>query len=133
MRALCRGQLLCEGATGAPFCAAKGGQVGSYRGHAGICELICSLVSLQAREPRKTRSFECRNLPSRDRFSPDSDTEKPMTQIKRLGAALILSAAVVTPVFAQDARVLVRGSRYGVMQLPRPFYGRSCIQGPGFA
>jgi hypothetical protein len=36
-----------------------------------------------------------------------------MTKIKTLSATIILSAAVITPVFAQDAGVRGPGSRYG--------------------
>jgi hypothetical protein len=41
-----------------------------------------------------------------------------MIKMKALGAAIILSAAVVTPVFAQDAGAIGPGNRYGLE--PRP-------------
>ena len=54
-----------------------------------------------------------------------------MTKMKALGAALILSAAVVTPVFAQHAGAIEPGNRYGlesqVVTYNRsgaPFYAR---------
>jgi hypothetical protein len=37
-----------------------------------------------------------------------------MTKMKALGAAIIFSAAVVTPVFAQDAGAIGPGNRYGL-------------------
>jgi hypothetical protein len=55
-----------------------------------------------------------------------------MTKMKTLSAVIILSAAVATPVFAQDAGVRGPGSRYGLEsqsgprgaynQLNRPLY-----------
>jgi hypothetical protein len=55
-----------------------------------------------------------------------------MTKMKTLRAVIILSAAVATPVFAQDFGVIGPGSRYGLEPRPGPYYGRSCFQGPGF-
>ena len=54
-------------------------------------------------------------------------TEKPngetqMTNMKTLSAVIILSAAVATPVFAQDAGVLGPGSGYGFRPQPGPTY-----------
>jgi hypothetical protein len=40
-----------------------------------------------------------------------SERRNPMTNMKTLGAVIILSAAVATPVFAQDSGVLGSGSR----------------------
>jgi hypothetical protein len=39
-----------------------------------------------------------------------------MIKMKALGAAIILSAAVATPVFAQDAGAIGPGNRYGSLQ-----------------
>jgi hypothetical protein len=41
-----------------------------------------------------------------------------MIKMKALGAALILSAAIVTPVFAQDAGAVGPGNRYGLESRP---------------
>ena len=54
-------------------------------------------------------------------------TEKPngetqMTNMKTLSAVIILSAAVATPVFAQDAGVPGPGSGYGFRPQPGPTY-----------
>ena len=43
----------------------------------------------------------------------DQSRESQMTKMKTLSAVIILSAAVTTPVFAQDAGVRGPGSRYG--------------------
>jgi hypothetical protein len=48
-----------------------------------------------------------------------------MTQLKIVSAALLLSAAIATPVFAQDAAVTGPGSRYGLEPQPGPTYYRS--------
>jgi hypothetical protein len=45
-----------------------------------------------------------------------------MTKMKTLSAVIILSAAVATPVFAQDAGVRGPGSRYGLEPQPGPTY-----------
>ena len=42
----------------------------------------------------------------------------PMIKMKALGAAIILSAAVATPVFAQDAGAIGPGTRYGLESQP---------------
>ena len=55
-----------------------------------------------------------------------------MTNMNTLSAVVILSAAIATPVFAQDGVSLGRGSRYGLESPPRPHQSRSCFQGPGF-
>jgi hypothetical protein len=41
-----------------------------------------------------------------------------MIKMKALGAAIILSAAVATPVFAQDAGAIGSGNRYGLESQP---------------
>jgi hypothetical protein len=48
--------------------------------------------------------------------------ESQMTKVKTLSAMIILSAAVATPLFAQDAGVLGPGSRYGFEPQPGPTY-----------
>ena len=45
-----------------------------------------------------------------------------MTRMKTLSAVIILSAAVATPVFAQDASVLGPGSGYGFKPQRSPTY-----------
>ena len=45
-----------------------------------------------------------------------------MTKMKILSAVIILSAAVATPVFAEDAGVLGPGSGYGLRPQPGPAY-----------
>jgi hypothetical protein len=56
-----------------------------------------------------------------------------MTRLKTLSAIVVVSAAMVTPVFAQDAGVYGPGSRYGTERQPVPYHGGgSCFQGPGF-
>jgi len=52
-----------------------------------------------------------------------------MTKIKALSAVVILSAAIATPVFSQDA--VSPGSRRVVGPQPWPHHTRACIQGPG--
>src|SRR5258708_27554466 len=42
----------------------------------------------------------------------------PMIKMKALGAAIILSAAVATPVFAQDAGAIGPRNRYGLESQP---------------
>jgi hypothetical protein len=41
-----------------------------------------------------------------------------MIKMKALAAAIILSAAVATPVFARDAGAIVPGNRYGLERQP---------------
>jgi hypothetical protein len=55
-----------------------------------------------------------------------------MIKMKTLAAVAILSAAIATPVFAQDLGVLGPGSRYRLKPQPVPYHSRSCFQGPGF-
>jgi hypothetical protein len=55
-----------------------------------------------------------------------------MTRFKTLSAVVVVSAAIATPIFAQDAGVLATGSRYGADPQPVPYRSRSCFQGPGF-
>jgi hypothetical protein len=55
-----------------------------------------------------------------------------MTRLKTLSAVVVVSAAIATPIFAQDAGVLGPDSRYGMEPQPVPYHGRSCFQGPGF-
>jgi hypothetical protein len=47
-----------------------------------------------------------------------------MIKMKALGAAIILSAAVATPVFARDASAIGPGNRYG-LESPPVTYNRS--------
>ena len=54
-----------------------------------------------------------------------------MTGLKILGA-IVVSTAVATPIFAQDAGGRMLGSRYRMESQPVPYHGRSCFQGPGF-
>jgi hypothetical protein len=55
-----------------------------------------------------------RNLISFVRISADTtERTKPMTKMKTLSAVIILTAAVATPAFAQDAGQLGRGSDRG--------------------
>ena len=54
------------------------------------------------------------------------------TKTKTLGAIAILSAAVASPVLAQDAGVFGPEGRRGREPAPSPYYSRSCFQGPGF-
>ena len=56
-----------------------------------------------------------------------------MTKMKMLGAAIILSAAVVTPVFAQDTGVRETGSRYGSAQQPSSRGAYNQLNGPSDA
>jgi hypothetical protein len=53
-----------------------------------------------------------------------------MTKMKTLSAVIILSAAVGTPVFAQDAGVRGPGSRYGLAS-HRGAYNQ--VNGPSYA
>jgi hypothetical protein len=55
-----------------------------------------------------------------------------MIRLKTLSAVVVLSAAIATPIFAQDAGVLGPGSRYGTEPQAVPYQSRSCFQGPGF-
>jgi hypothetical protein len=52
-----------------------------------------------------------------------------MTKIKALSAVVILSAAIATPVFSQDA--IGPRSHRGLEPQPWPHRTRDCIQGPG--
>jgi hypothetical protein len=51
-----------------------------------------------------------------------TEGKSQMTKMKTLGAMIILSAAVATPVFAQDAGVRGPGSRYGLESQRGPTY-----------
>ncbi len=56
-----------------------------------------------------------------------------MTRMRVLSAAVILSAAIATPAFAQDLAVPGPGSRYGLEPQPGPIYdGRGYYGGPVF-
>jgi hypothetical protein len=55
-----------------------------------------------------------------------------MTKTKVLSAVALLSAAIASPVLAQDAGVTGPGSRRGLEPQPWPYYYRDCVQGPGF-
>jgi hypothetical protein len=48
-----------------------------------------------------------------------------MTRIKTISAIAILSAAIATPVLAQDAGPIGPGSRYGLEPQPGPTYYQS--------
>jgi hypothetical protein len=56
-----------------------------------------------------------------------------MTKMKTLSAAIILSAAVITPVFAQDAGVRGPGSRYGLEQQRGSRGAYNQLNGPSYA
>ena len=56
-----------------------------------------------------------------------------MTNVKALSAVIILSAAVATPVFAQDAGVRETGSRYGLAQQPSARGAYNQLNGPSYA
>jgi len=56
-----------------------------------------------------------------------------MTKMKMLGAVIILSAAVATPVFAQDAGVRGPGSRHGLEQQRGSRGAYNQLNGPSFA
>jgi hypothetical protein len=58
------------------------------------------------------------------RIGDQPNGESQMTKMKTLSAVIILSAAVATPVFAQDAGVLGPGSPYGLEPQPGPTYHR---------
>jgi hypothetical protein len=68
----------------------------------------------------------CRRIANLPRFTHIGDHPKngeiQMTKMKILSAVIILSAAVATPVFAQDAGVLGPGSGYGFRPQPGPTY-----------
>jgi hypothetical protein len=53
-----------------------------------------------------------------------------MTELKILSAVLVVSAAIATPVFAQDGGPIGWGRDWRPQPLPHS--SRSCIQGPGF-
>ena len=53
-----------------------------------------------------------------------------MTRMKTLSAVIILSAAVTTPVFAQDAGVRGPGSRYGLDSQSSPRRAYNQANGP---
>ena len=55
-----------------------------------------------------------------------------MTKAKTLSAIAILSAAVASPVLAQDPGMLGPENRRGIEPPPVQYYSRSCFQGPGF-
>jgi hypothetical protein len=57
---------------------------------------------------------------------------KPMIKTKALSAIAIVSAAVTSPVLAQDAGMFGPQGRTGAESPPARYYSRSCIQGPGF-
>jgi hypothetical protein len=56
-----------------------------------------------------------------------------MTKMKTLSAAIILSAAVAAPVFAQDAGVRGPGSRYGLVSQTGPRGAYDQLNGPSYA
>ena len=55
-----------------------------------------------------------------------------MTKVKTLSAVIILSAAVATPVFAQDAGVLGPESGYGFRPQHRPTYNGPTYHGRAY-
>jgi hypothetical protein len=59
--------------------------------------------------------------------------ESQMTKMKTLSAAIILSAAVTTPLFAQDAGVRGPGSRYGLEQQRGSRGAYNQLNGPSYA
>jgi hypothetical protein len=59
--------------------------------------------------------------------------ESQMTKMKTLSAAIILSAAVATPVFAQDADVRGPGSRYGLESQTGPGGAYNQLTRPSYA
>ena len=56
-----------------------------------------------------------------------------MTKMKTLSAAIVLSAAVATPVFAQDAGVRGPGNRYGLEQQRGSRGAYNQLNGPTYA
>src|SRR5580700_1602259 len=60
-------------------------------------------------------------------------TESQMTKIKMLSAAIILSAAIATPVFAQDAGVRETGNGYGLARQPSSRGAYNQLSGPSNA
>ena len=56
-----------------------------------------------------------------------------MKKMKTLSAVIILSAAVATPVFAQDAGVRGPGSRIGVQSQPGSRGAYNQLNGPSYA
>jgi hypothetical protein len=59
--------------------------------------------------------------------------ESQMTKMRTLSAAIILSAAVATPVFAQDTGVRGPGSRYGLASQTAPRGAYNQLNGPSDA
>ena len=55
-----------------------------------------------------------------------------MAKTKTLSAIAILSAAVASPVLAQDPGMFGPENRRGIEPPPARYYSRSCFQGPGF-
>ena len=53
-------------------------------------------------------------------------------KITTFGAIAIFSAAIATPVLAQDPGYTGSGGRRGLESQPTPYHGGSCVQGPGF-
>jgi hypothetical protein len=56
-----------------------------------------------------------------------------MTKMRTLSAAIILSAAVAAPVFAQDTGVRGPGSRYGLASQTGPRGAYNQLNGPSYA
>jgi hypothetical protein len=56
-----------------------------------------------------------------------------MTKMKTISAVIILSAAVATPAFAQDAGVRSPGSRYGLESQSNPRGAYNQLNGPSYA
>src|SRR5271169_7215380 len=78
---------------------------------------------------------DCREPVSVSGASPltRQNGRKPMTKMKTLSAVIILSAAVATPVFAQDAGVRGPGSRYGLESQSGPRGAYNQFNGPSYA
>jgi hypothetical protein len=56
-----------------------------------------------------------------------------MTKMNTLSAVMILSAAVASPVFAQDAGLRGTGSRYGLELQPGQRAAYNQLKGPSYA
>ena len=65
--------------------------------------------------------------------APTTERKAKMTDMKMLSAVIILSAAVATPVFAQDAGVRETGNRYGLTQQSNSRRAYNQLSGPSYA
>ena len=82
------------------------------------------LAGSNEREPNQLRAH---------RRSHDQSRESQMTKMKTLSAVIILSAAVTTPVFAQDAGVRGPGIRYGLDSQSGPRGAYNQLNAPSYA